>query len=525
MSRPRPLVLCICDGWGVAPDAEGNAITRAQTPNYTSFIREYPVMTLYASGNEVGLQFGEMGNSEVGHLNIGAGRVYYQTYPRIQKEIADGSFYHNVALLKAAEQVKKNKSALHLIGLVSSGNIHASQEHCHALLDFAKQQKIKDVYVHAILDGRDTGHNTAVDFIGQLQAKMKAVKRGTIASLSGRKYALDRDNRWERIEPAYRAMAEGRAAEYFSDPLGAIKASYGKEVFDEEFVPTVVGSEGQPTAIIKDGDAVIFFNFRPDRARELTQAFVLPSFSRFERRQIQDLVFVTMTEFEKELPVAVAYPPSVVHNCLAEVISQAGLKQFHLAETEKYAHITFFLNGTIEEPFSGEERQIIPSPRVSSYDQAPEMSAPEITKAALKAIESDAYDVIFLNYANADMVGHTGDFAATVKGIETIDKGFGEIADQVLARDGVLMITADHGNAEEKMNLQTHESSKEHTTNVVPLLIIGKQYRGQAGPGGDPPNGDLSLLPAVGMLADVAPTMLKILEIPQPPEMTGRSLI
>ena len=523
--RPRPLVLAICDGWGVAPDADGNAITRAQTPSYSAFIREYPVMTLFAAGTEVGLQFGEMGNSEVGHLNIGAGRVYYQTYPRIQKEIADGSFFKNEALLKAAEQVKKNQSALHLIGLISPGNIHASQEHCYALLEFAKRQRIKDVYIHAILDGRDTGHNTAVDFVAQLQQKIKKFKRGTIVSLSGRKYALDRDNRWERIEPAYKAMAEGAAAAYYQDPIEAIKASYAQEVFDEEFVPVAMGREGAPVAMVNDHDAVIFFNFRPDRARELTQAFVLPAFSKFPRRQIQDLLFVTMTEFEKELPVAVAYPPTVVHNCLAEVISKAGLKQFHVAETEKYAHITFFLNGTIEDPFPGEERQIIPSPKVSSYDQSPEMSAPEITKAVLKAIESDAYDVILLNYANADMVGHTGDLAATVKGVETIDRGFGQIAEQVLARNGVFLMTADHGNAEEKINLQTRQVIKEHTTNVVPFLIIGKAYRGQAGPGGDPPNGDLSLLSPVGMLADVAPTVLKILEIPQPPEMTGRSLI
>ena len=523
--RPKPLVICICDGWGVAPDAAGNAITRAQTPNYSAFIREYPVMTLYASGNEVGLQFGEMGNSEVGHLNIGAGRVYYQTYPRIQKEIALGSFYKNEAWLRAAAQVKKNKSALHLIGLISPGNVHASQEHCYALLEFAKQQKIKDVYVHAILDGRDVGHNTAGDFIAALQKQIKAARRGAIVSLSGRKYAMDRDQRWERIKPAYQAMAEGAAATYYTDPIAAIKAAYAAGIFDEEFIPAVMGREGEPAARVNDHDAVIFFNFRPDRARELTEAFVLPAFNKFARRQIKDLLFVTMTEFEKELPAVVAYPPSVVVNCLAEVISRAGLKQFHVAETEKYAHVTFFLNGTIEQPFPGEERQIIPSPKVSAYNQAPEMSAPEITKAVLKAIESDAYDVIFLNYANADMVGHTGDLAATVKGIETIDQGLGQIAEQVLARNGVLLLTADHGNAEDKINLQTHAMSKEHTTNAVPFLLIGKPYRGQAGPGGDPPNGDLSLLPPVGMLADVAPTALKILELDQPPEMTGRALI
>ena len=519
------MVLAILDGWGVAPDSSGNAIIKADAPNFNRFIKEYPAMTLYASGTEVGLSFGEMGNSEVGHLNIGAGRVYYQSLPRINRSISDESFFTNEAFLRAAEQEKKNQSSLHLAGLVSPGNIHASDKHLYALLDFAKRNKIKDVYIHAILDGRDTVRDGGKDFIQQLQEKIKEYKVGKIASVSGRFYAMDRDNRWDRTEKCYRAMAEGKAGKTYEDPIDAIDKSYQEEVYDEEFAPVVIGKKGKPAAAIKSGDAVIFFNFRPDRARQLTEAFVLPSFAKFEREYIKDLFFVTMTEYEKEIPVIVAYQPVVVHNSLAEVLSDNGLKQFHIAESEKYAHITFFFNGTVEEPFIGENRKIIPSPKVSSYAQIPEMSAPEITKEVVRAIEADDYDVIFVNYANADMVGHTADFEATVRGIEAIDKALGAIADHVLAKDGVLIITADHGNAEEMTNIHTQATDKTHSTNNIPFLIVANKFRGQAGLGGDPPNGDLSLINPVGMLADVAPTVLNILEIKQPPEMTGRSLM
>lgn len=525
MARPKPLVLAILDGWGVAPDNEGNAITRANTPNMDRFVREYPAMTLYASGNEVGLQYGEMGNSEVGHLNIGAGRVYYQTFPRINKHIADGTFFENTALRDAVEHVKKNKSALHIIGLMGPGNVHASQEHCYALLELAKKHKVKDVFVHAILDGRDAMFNSGIDFIRQLQAKMKELKVGEIASLSGRYWVMDRDNRWERVEKAYRAMVDGVADSYAKDPIEAIEASYAKKVYDEEFVPVVIGKEGKPVGQIKEKDAAIFFNFRPDRARQLTQAFVLPAFAKFEREPVKNLFFVTMTEYEKEIPVAVAYPPIVVQNCLAEAISNAELTQYHIAETEKYAHITFFLNGTIEDPFPGEERKIISSPKVSSYVEAPDMAANEITKEVARVIDEGEFDVIMLNFANADMVGHTGDMAATVRGVEVVDKCLGIIAQHALVHDGMLLITADHGNGEEVMNIQTGKMDKEHSTNPVPFIIIGNAYQGKAGPAGDPPEGDLSLMHPVGMLADVAPTVLKLLEIEQPPEMSGRALI
>ncbi len=525
MSRPKPVVLAILDGWGVAPPSDGNAISRADTPTMDHFVSEYPAMTLYASGNEVGLSYGEMGNSEVGHLNIGAGRVYYQTFPRINKTIVDGTFFENKAFLGAKNHVLEHKSSLHLVGLVSPGNVHASQDHLYALLEFAKKNKIKKVYIHAILDGRDTIYNSGKEFIAKLEEKIKKIGVGEIASLSGRYYALDRDNRWDRIERAYQAMATGASENYFKNPIEAIEASYDKQVYDEEFIPVVIGKEGKPTATIAPGDAVIFFNFRPDRARELTKAFVLPGFNKFKREYIKDLFFVTMAEYEKEIPVTVAYAPVVVHNCLAEAISKAGLTQFHIAETEKYAHITFFLNGTVEEPFEGEDRKIVPSPQVASYDKAPEMSAAEITKQVIKAVESDKYDVIFVNYANADMVGHIGDSATTIKACEVVDNGLGKIAEHVEAKGGVLLVTADHGNAEEVVNLQTGERDKEHSNNPVPFLIIGEEYRGQAGPAGDPPEGDLSLIHPVGILADVAPTVLSILGIDQPKEMTGRSLI
>lgn len=525
MAKPKVVVLAILDGWGVAPDTAGNAIVKAETPNFDTFIKEYPTMTLAASGAEVGLSFGEMGNSEVGHLNIGAGRVYYQTLPRINKSIADKSFLENKAFLEAAEHVKKNKSALHLVGLVSPGNVHASQDHLYALLAFAKKQKIKNVFIHAILDGRDTIENSAKDFIKELQKQIDDIGVGEIATLSGRYFAMDRDNRWDRIEKAYKAMVLGISDEYAKDPLKAIKESYERKVYDEEFVPTVIGTAEKPVAKIESEDAVLFFNFRPDRARQLTQALVLPSFDKFEREYLKKLCLVTMTEYEKELPVTVAFPPNVVHNCLAEVISNEGLKQFHIAETEKYAHITFFLNGTVEDAFAHEDRKIIPSPKVASYDKEPAMSAMAIAKEVVKIIDQKKHEVIMLNLANADMVAHTGDLRATIKGCETVDAALGLIAEHTLAHDGVLIITADHGNAEELLNLQTNERDKEHSTNPVPLIIVGKDYHGQAGPSGDPPDNDLSLLPPVGMLADVAPTVLSVLGIKQPKEMTGRALI
>lgn len=523
--RPRPAVLVIMDGFGVAADAEGNAITKANTPTLRMLTERYPAMTLRSSSEEVGLNWGEMGNSEVGHLALGAGRVYYQTLPRINRAIQDGSFFTNAAFKAAIDKVKQTGGALHLVGILSSGKVHGFDEHCFALLKLLKQEGVKDVAVHAILDGRDSLYNSGIDFVKNAIEKMKEIGVGELASMTGRYFAMDRDNRWDRVEKAYNAIALGKADVTTENPIEAIQLSYAREVYDEEFLPTVVTNKGKPVATIESNDAVIFFNFRPDRARELTKAFVLPSFDAFPREYIKGLTFVTMTEYEEGLPVDVAFAPEVITNSLAEVVSNAGLVQLHVAETEKYAHVTFFLNGTREEPFPHEDRALIPSPHVPSYDKTPEMSAYAVTERVVKEVKTGNYDVIMVNFANPDMVGHTGNLEATIKAVEVVDKCVGDIVDAVLAEDGVCFITADHGNAEEVLNLQTHQIDKEHSTNPVPFWIVGRAFEGKPSIAGDVPNGDLSLMPPVGMLADVAPTVLAVLGIAQPPEMTGTALV
>lgn len=522
--RPKPVVLLIIDGLGIAPDGEGNAVTRAKMPNFKEFIRRYPAMTLRASGEEVGLSWGEMGNSEVGHMAIGAGRVYYQTPPRINRDIATGDFFKNQKFLDAFVHAQKNNSAVHIIGLLSGGRVHSMDEHAQALLELAKKIKFDRVFIHAFLDGRDTVYNVGADFIKNLQDKIKRTGIGKIASLAGRFYAMDRDNRWERTELAFKAMVLGEG-ETATDPLQAIKDSYAKEIFDEQFVPTVLLENGQPIARVQDNDAIIFFNFRPDRMRQITKAFVLPDFDKFPRARLNNIFPVTMTEYEKGLPVEVAMPPMVIEKSLAEIIAEAGLKQLHIAETEKYAHVTFFLNGTKEEPFPGEERAIVPSPKVGSYDTVPEMSTYEITSRVVKEINKNKFDFIVLNFANSDMVAHTGNFAATVKANESVDICFKKIAEAVLGKGGVLLVTADHGNSEEVKNLRTGEMDKEHSTNPVPFLVIGQQFEGVHAPSGEVVDEDLSLVPPVGMLADIAPTILSILGVAKPEEMTGEALI
>jgi 2,3-bisphosphoglycerate-independent phosphoglycerate mutase len=514
----RPTVLIINDGWGIAPDSEGNPITRAKTPNFSKWIKTYPAMTIKASGIDVGLSWGEMGNSEVGHLNIGAGRVYYQTLPRIGKEISDKSFFSNETLQKVAANAKKG-GKLHLLGIVSVGNVHGSLDHLFAILEFCKAQKLTDVFVHVILDGRDSKFDSGKGFVERLLAKMKELGVGKIATMGGRFYGMDRDNRWDRIEKMYRVMTEnGKSA---GNPVDLIQKSYDAKVYDEEFVPVLI----DPKGIVTPGDSVLFFNFRPDRSRELTRAFVAPDFDKFSRTKIEPLMFATMTEYEKGLPVDVCYPPEVIKMTLAETISKAGKTQFHVAETEKYAHVTFFMNGTIEEAWPGEDRKIIPSPKVASYAEAPEMSALEVAKEAVKAIESDKYDFVLMNFANADMVGHTGDFAATLRGVEAVDKAMGMVVAITLAKNGAVFITADHGNGEEVLNLKTGDKDKEHSTNPIPFLCISRDWEGQVGPGGEVIGGDMSLVQPVGMLADVAPTILHTMGIEQPAEMTGRALI
>ncbi len=525
MDRPKPVVLAILDGWGIAPRGKGNAIAAAKTPNIDKLVATYPVMTLRASGDEVGLSWGEMGTSEVGHLNLGTGRIFYQTLPRINKAIGDGSFFKNKVLRDAAAHVKKNKSNLHLMGLVSSGRVHTTLEHLYALLKLAKEQKIKNVFIHCFLDGRDTIYNSGLDFIKKLQAEMKKTGVGKIATISGRFYAMDRDNRSDRTEKAYRAIAEGKSDEYFSDPLEAVKKSYDKKVYDEEFVPVVILERKKPVANFSEDDAVIFFNYRADRARQMTRAFVMADFNKFPRENFYPkLFFATMTEYEAGLPVKVIFPPEEIKICLAKVLSDAGLKQLHIAETEKYAHVTFFFNGMKEEEFPGEDRIIVPSPHVASYADKPEMSAKIITEKLIKEIMSRKYDFIVVNFANADMVGHTGKFKPTAEAVETVDKYIGQIADIVLPMGGIMALTADHGNAEEVFNLQTGEIDKEHSTNPVPFILVGRDLKDGVGAAG-PVETDISLIPPVGVLADVAPTILKIMNIKQPEEMTGTALI
>lgn len=528
--RPKPVVLIILDGWGIAPPVEGNAIAKSDTPNMDKFIKTYPAMPIIASGQEVGLSWGEIGNSEVGHLNIGAGQVFYQKMPRIDKEIRDGAFFKNDVLLGAIKHAKKNKSKLHYMGLVSEGGVHSHEKHLFALLELAKKEKFKEVYIHAFLDGRDAIYNSGLGFIKELQKKMKEYKVGKIASLSGRYYAMDRDKRWDRTEKAYLAITEGKSEEKYDDPIKAIETSYGKEIYDEEFVPTVItDKKDEPVATVDDGDAVVFFNFRADRARQLTEAFTNPDFKEFERSKfIKDLYFATMMQYDAEFEkygVKVAFPDQVIEYPLARVISEAGLKQLHIAETEKYAHVTFFFNALKEEPFKGEDRVIIPSPKVASYDKKPEMSAKKIASRVIKEINTDKYDFIVLNFANPDMVSHTGDLEASIEAIETCDKLTGDIVDAVLSKDGVALITADHGNAEEVVNLQTGDIDKEHSTNPVPFIIIGKQFEGKSAGLPDTGEADLSLMQPVGMLSDIAPTTLKIMNIKKPDEMTGNPLI
>lgn len=519
----RPLVLLILDGWGVMPPSRGNAISLAATPNLDRLMQSYPVTTIQAAGEAVGLPWGEMGNSEVGHLNIGAGKIPYQDLPRITRSISDGSFFERPALLAVAEHVKRNASQLHLAGLVSSGGIHSFNEHLYALLEFCLKQQIRSVFIHAFLDGRDTPYNSAKNFLAKLERVMARGKIGAIATLAGRYWAMDRDRHWDRTEKAYRAMVEGRADATAALPSDAIAASYAKKIYDEEFVSTVIASSnGKPVAAVRDGDAVIFFNFRSDRMRQITKAFAQPEFTEFARtNHPKNLCVATMTEYEEGLPVRVIFPPEHVTSPLAKVLSDAGVRQLHIAETEKYAHVTFFLNGGSEKAFPNEDRLLIPSPRDVPYDQKPEMSGREITEKILQELEENKYDVIIANYANADMVGHTGNLPAIVKAVEFVDGWIGQIADAALKVNGLLIVTADHGNAEQSMNLQTGVIDKEHTSNPVPFLVVGKEWEGHGGLAGR----DLSAITPVGFLSDVSPTILVLLGIPKPAEMTGRTLL
>lgn len=523
--RPKPVVLMILDGWGAAPPSRSNAIALAKTPTVNNLIRTYPSMTLQASGEAVGLSWGEIGNSEVGHLNLGSGKLLYQNLPRINKSIANGSFFENEKFLEAIAHAKKTKGSIHLMGLISSGGVHSHIEHLFALMELCAKEKCKNVFIHGFLDGRDMPYNSGIDFVEKIQNKIQELGVGKIASLSGRFYAMDRDNHWERVELAFKAMASGESDEKFEDPAAAVKASYEKKVYDEEFKPVAIVEGGRPVATIKSGDSMIFFNFRSDRAREITKAFVLPGFEKIKREYLKDLYFVAMTEYEKDLPIEVAFAPETIEFPLARAISESGLKQLHIAETEKYAHVTFFFNGGQEDPFTGEERILVPSPRVASYAEKPEMSAKEVTKKIIESIMADKFDFIVVNFANGDMVGHTGDLKATIKAVETVDSCVRKIVEVILGKGGMAFITADHGNAEELVNLQSGDIDKEHSTYPVPFIIVSKDLEGKNAGLQEVPNGDLSLVQPSGLLSDVAPTILKFLQIEQPQDMTGKSLL
>lgn len=523
--KHRPVVLIVLDGWGVAIPSQANAITLAHTPNFDSFVSRFPTFTLQASGEATGLPWGEVGNSEVGHMSIGAGRIVYQELSRINAAISSGAFFKNEQFLAAIEHVKKNASTLHCIGMVSSGGVHSHIEHLYALLELFHTSAVPSVAIHAILDGRDTPYASGRDFISRLKEKIAGMSSTQIASIGGRWWGMDRDNHWDRIEKAYRAIVDGESDDSFSDAAAAIENSYGEKIYDEELVPQTITRDGKPIAPIRDNDAIIFFNIRADRARQLLHSIIDPSFDKFQRQTFSNLFVVTMTQYEEGLLAPVAFQHQTIKNCLAETLSAAGLSQLHVAETEKYAHITYFLNDGREEPFLHEKRTMLPSPSVASYAEKPEMSAHEIAATIVKAVSGDEYDFVAVNFANADMVGHTGNVKATIKAVETIDTCLGLIIPPILARSGACLITADHGNAEMLLDLKTGRIDKEHSNNPVPCIVIAKEYEGRSMTPVDVSNKDLSVLETSGMLSDVAPTIVHLFGIEKPPEMTGNSLL
>ena len=502
----QPLMLCILDGFGWVPDKTyGNAIEAAKTPNLDKLFASCPYTTIGASGLDVGLPDGQMGNSEVGHTNIGAGRIVYQELTRITKAIEDGSIRQNEAIVKAMRSAIDNGKAIHLMGLLSAGGVHSHIEHLFGLLDMAKDMSAKEIYVHAIMDGRDVPPDSGKGYLEELQAKLDALGVGKIASVTGRYYAMDRDNRWDRVEKAYAAFVYGEGEK--GTPAEVIAKSYAAGVTDEFVVPAVTCEGGRVSA----GDSVIFFNFRPDRAREITRTFVDDDFTGFERRNGRFPVnYVCFTQYDATMPnVEVAFHPQSLHNVMGEYLAKCGKTQLRIAETEKYAHVTFFFNGGVEAPFEGEDRALIPSPKVATYDLQPEMSAYLVADECVKRIESGKYDVIILNFANCDMVGHTGVFEAAVKAVEAVDACAGKVIDAVLAAGGKVLLTADHGNADQ-MYEPDGAPFTAHTTNPVPFLVAGA--------------GDVKLRQG-GVLADIAPTMLKLMGLSQPEEMTGKSII
>ena len=509
--RKKPVVLMILDGYGLNSSTKGNGVALAKTPVMDKLMAEYPYVKGYASGLAVGLPDGQMGNSEVGHLNMGAGRIVYQELTRITKSIEDGDFFENTELLGAIENCKKNNSDLHLYGLLSDGGVHSHITHVFALLELAKRNGIKNVYVHCFMDGRDTAPDSGKDFIAKLYDKMEELGVGEIASVTGRYYAMDRDNRWDRVEKAYRALTLGEGNQ---DACGkcAIKASYEAGKTDEFVEPTVITKDGKPVGVIKDKDSVICFNFRPDRAREITRCFCDDEFTGFDRGSRKDVYYVCFTDYDVTIPNKyVAFKKEKITNTFGEFLAANNMTQARIAETEKYAHVTFFFNGGIEEPNKGEDRILVKSPKVATYDLQPEMSALEVCDKLCEAIRSDKYDVIIINFANPDMVGHTGVVDAVIKAIETVDACVGRAVEAVKEKDGVMFICADHGNAEVLVDENTGEPYTAHTTNPVPFILVNydNEYT----------------LKENGKLCDIVPTLIDIMGMEKPAEMTGQSLL
>jgi 2,3-bisphosphoglycerate-independent phosphoglycerate mutase len=514
--RPKPIVLTVLDGWGYRPETQGNAIALARKPNYDRLMKDFPSTLVSTSGPSVGLPEGQMGNSEVGHMNMGAGRVVQMDITRIEEMIAKGDFYRNPLLLEAMQRGREHQ--LHLMGLVSDGGVHSQLMHLFALLRMAKEQKVSRVFIHCFMDGRDTAPNSGVDYMRQLEQKIREYGVGQIATVSGRYYAMDRDNRWERIEQAYRAMVHGDSPSKSSDPVAVMRASYEKNVTDEFVVPTVIVSEAlagkatAPRGLIRDDDAVIFYNYRADRTRELTRALAEPGFSEIaDPARPKNLFYVGMTQYDKSWPwLKYVLPPEKLENLLAGVFATFGLKNLRVAESEKYAHVTYFFNGGVEKPYPGEDRVLVPSPKVPTYDLKPEMSAAGVTDAVVKAIEKGDFDAIIMNFANADMVGHSGKLEPTIKACEAVDEGLGRIFQALKPRGGAWLVTADHGNAEMMIDPATGGPHTYHTTNPVPLILATDIANLKLQPGGS--------------LRDIAPTVLGVLGLSEPHEMTGRDL-
>ncbi len=515
----KPVVLVVLDGWGISNNSKGNVLKETQLPTIEKLDHYYPMTTLQASGISVGLFWGESGNSEVGHMALGAGKIVYQNLPRITLSIQDRTFFANPALSKVMDSVKEKDSSIHLMGLVGQGSVHSYMEHLYAILEMAKEKEISKVYVHVFTDGRDSPQTSGTKSIQDLQNHMKSIGVGKIASLSGRNWGMDRNNNWDRVEKAYRLLTEGKGIQA-TDPIKCLQDSYATEITDEYIEPSVIMEDGQPIATVKDGDGVIFFNFREDRARELTKAFVLPGFEGFQRELLK-IDFLTLVEYEKDLPVEIAFPPIVLAGGLGEVLSANKLTQLRIAETEKYAHVTYFFNGGKEEPWPGEDRVLIPSPAVSKFDEAPEMSAAMITEKILAAVEEEKYDFILVNYANADMVGHTGNEQACVIAVQTVDKNLSQLIPAILKKGGCLLITADHGNVEDIKNYHTGQINTEHSSNPVPLwFVTADNHREKKSEEIVRQQSEVG-----GLLSDLAPTILEILGIQKNEDMNGESLL